>query len=353
MKDNLSRLVPAITREIGEAEVRREHRQAELALVESERKYRSIFESFYDIYFQTDMRGRIILLSPSVRNRAGYDPDDLIGSEAAQICQDPETYIEIHRDIVRAGSVIDKELAVKRGDGSVMYASLDAHLIPDLHGNPTAIEGILHDISACKRVQFQLEDGMRSLTKAIDGTVEALSRMSEARDPYTAGHQRRVSTLVSAIGREMALSDEQINGLGVAGAIHDLGKIQVPAEILNKPGFMTEIELSIIRMHPRVGYEILKNIDFPWPIADIVVQHHERIDGSGYPDGIRNDEILLEAKVLAVADVVEAMASHRPYRPALGIDQALDEIERNSGHLYDADVANACLKVFSDGAFEF
>ena len=175
----------------------------------------------------------------------------------------------------------------------------------------------------------------------------------EIRDPYTAGHQRRVSNLARAIATEMGLSHDQIEGIRIAGIVHDLGKITVPSEILSKPGLISLIEHSLINTHPQKGFEILSSINFPWPIAQIVLQHHERINGSGYPAGLKKDQILLEAKVLMVADVVEAMASHRPYRPSRGVQLAMDEITKNKGILYDKRVVDACLRLFLNKGFKF
>ncbi len=180
-----------------------------------------------------------------------------------------------------------------------------------------------------------------------------MSLTVESRDPYTAGHQRRVAGLATAVAEEMSLSRDRIEGIRMAGMIHDIGKISIPAGILSKPGRITEYEFGMIKSHPQVGYDILKQIEFPWPVAQMVYQHHERIDGSGYPQGISGEEILLQAKILGVADVVEAMASHRPYRPALGIEKALEEISQNKGLLYDPDVVYACLKLFKEKRFEF
>ncbi len=190
------------------------------------------------------------------------------------------------------------------------------------------------------------------LVMAMNGFVEAMAMTVEMRDPYTAGHQNRVSKIACAITEELDLNGALIEGIRMAGMIHDLGKITVPAEILNKPGRLTEIEFSLIKTHSRLGYEILKDIAFPWPIAQIVLQHHERLDGSGYPRGLTEKEILLESKILAVADVIEAMASHRPYRPALSLDAALEEINRNRGRLYDSEVTDACLRLFREKDFK-
>lgn len=176
--------------------------------------------------------------------------------------------------------------------------------------------------------------------------------MSELRDPYTSGHQKRVSQIACAIAEEMGLPEEKISGIRVAGLLHDVGKIQVPAEILSKPGKLNDSEFGMIKSHATSSYEILKAVEFPWPLAEIVAQHHERIDGSGYPKGLSGDQILVEARILAVADVIEAMASHRPYRPALGIHKALEEISRNSGKFYDPEVVSVCQELFRKG-FKF
>jgi HD-GYP domain-containing protein (c-di-GMP phosphodiesterase class II) len=173
----------------------------------------------------------------------------------------------------------------------------------------------------------------------------------EMRDPYTAGHQKRVAGLARAIGEELGLPADRRDGLHTAGLIHDLGKISVPAEILSKPSKLTAIEFSMIKVHPQAGFDILKSIEFPWPVARMVLEHHERLDGTGYPGGLRGEDILLESRILAVADVVEAISSHRPYRPALGIEAALDEIEVRRGIFYDAAVVDACRRLFREKGF--
>ena len=219
-----------------------------------------------------------------------------------------------------------------------------------------------------KQTEEELKQSLQKVRRTLNGTVSALAITVEMRDPYTAGHQQRVTHLACTIARAMKLSEEQTEGLHVAGSLHDLGKILVPAEILNKPGPLTETETShvkthpqaghdilmgLIRGHPQAGYDILKEIDFPWPVAQIVLQHHERMDGSGYPMGLRGDDILMEARILAVADVVEAMSSHRPYRPAHGIDRALEEISQKKGTLYDPEVVEACIALFREKQFQF
>jgi len=199
---------------------------------------------------------------------------------------------------------------------------------------------------ALKKSQGQLEKSYRKLNRALDGVIKAMALTVETRDPYTSGHQRRVAHLAKAIATEMKLPDDTVDAVTMAAAIHDIGKISIPAEILSKPGKLSEIEFDIIRTHCTVGYEILEPIDFPWPLANIVLQHHERLDGSGYPHGLSGDDIRLESRIIMVADVVEAIASHRPYRPALGIDIALDEITSRRNGFYDSDVVEACMTLF-------
>ena len=219
--------------------------------------------------------------------------------------------------------------------------------------NETMCAQVQHELGERKRVWEELQRKNDRLEETFAATINALATTIEMKDPYTAAHQRWVTRLACAIAGEMDLAQEQIEGLRLAGLIHDIGKMNVPAELLLKPRRLTEIEYEAIKIHPQSGYDIVKEIQFPWPIAQIVLQHHERIDGSGYPQGISGTEILAEARLLAVADVVESMSSHRPYRDAHGIDIALDEIARNSGILYDPDAVEACLGVFKDKGFKF
>ncbi len=202
-------------------------------------------------------------------------------------------------------------------------------------------------------LEQMVEKRTASLQKAMEGIIRAMSLAVESRDPYTSGHQQRVGNLSAVLAEKMGLSADRIRGVQMAGNIHDLGKISIPAEILSKPSRLTDVEFALIKTHPRVGYDILKEIEFPWPIAQMVHQHHEKINGSGYPRGLSGEDILLEARILCVADVVEAIASHRPYRPALGIDTALKEISDNAGKLYDPDAAKACLRLFKEKRFTF
>ena len=209
------------------------------------------------------------------------------------------------------------------------------------------------EIETRKHVQAELEQSLQNLKKGMDSTIQAIAMTVEKRDPYTSGHQMRVAALTRAIAEKIGLAEDQIEGAYMAASLHDIGKIALPAEILSKPIQLSDIEISLIQAHAQAGYDILKGIEFPWPIADIIIQHHERMDGSGYPQGLAGDSISIEARIIGVCDVVETMSSHRPYRPSMGIGRALEEITRNSGPLYDADVVTACLKVFTEQNFEF
>ena len=203
------------------------------------------------------------------------------------------------------------------------------------------------------KAEQALKESLGNMRKTLDGTVKALATTIEMRDPYTAGHQKRVAQLSCAIGRKMGFGEEFIDGLAVMGFLHDIGKIIVPAEILSKPGALNEFEFNIIKAHAQAGYNILRDIEFPWPVGVATIQHHERLNGSGYPHGISGKMIITEARILAVADVVEAMATHRPYRPALGFEKALDEIDRNKGELYDPEVVDVCRSLFLEDKFTF
>jgi len=194
---------------------------------------------------------------------------------------------------------------------------------------------------------------LRRFKRALEGTVLGFSNLVEVRDLYTAGHQRRVTRLAVDIAGVMGLAEDRINGLRMAAMIHDIGKIYVPSEFLNKPGKLNEAEFMVVKMHPQIGYDALKSVDFAWPVGLMVYQHHERINGSGYPNGLRGEEILLEAKIIAVADVVDAMATHRPYRPSLGIEKALEEIKGGRGTLFDPGTVDVCVNLFRDKKFEF
>ena len=202
-------------------------------------------------------------------------------------------------------------------------------------------------------LEKDLKRSVGNLQRTLNATIEAISLMSEMRDPYTTGHERRVAQLACAIAKEIGMTEDQIEGIRVCAFLHDVGKIVVPAEILSKPSQLNEYEYGIVKSHPRVGYDILKRLEFPWPVAQIILQHHEMVNGSGYPMGLKGEDIIFEARILAVADVVEAMSGHRPYRAALGIDKALGELSLNKDVFYDAKAVDACMRLFMEKGFRF
>jgi PAS domain S-box-containing protein len=277
-----------------------------------------------------------------------------------QICRDiaSDTGFKPWRDSALArGYVSNIVLPLSSGGktfgGLSIYSSeKDAFVEDEVH----LLEKMANDLSygiITLRARIEHDQHAVLLRQGLEQSIQTIASTVEARDPYTAGHQRRVGELATAIAREMGLPEDQINGIHLAAIIHDLGKIQIPAEILVKPGKLTDIELMLVKTHPQAGYNILKNVKFPWPIADIVLQHHERMDGSGYPQGLKSGQILLESRIMAVADVVEAISSHRPYRPALGIEAALNEIKRGRGSAYDPAVVDTCLTLFAEKGFTF
>ncbi len=300
-----------------------------------------------------DAAGHLTFVNPAAASLLGYSPEDLLGRHWTTIVP-PDQHPSVRAAGKRHmhGEVDRYELELVRKDGS---------LVPVLvSGSPRIEEGrfagtlaTFTDITGHKQVEKELQRSLERLRRTFDETVQALASAVKTRNPYTAGHQRRVTQLACAIAEEMGLPEEQVEGIRVAGLVHDIGKINVPLEILSNPQGLTEFEYGIIKAHPQIGYDILKAIEFPWPVADIVLQHHERLDGSGYPHGLSGEEIMLEAKIMGVADVVDAMAAHQPYRSALGMDRALEEISENRGALYDFRVAGACLKLFKQKGFRF
>jgi len=287
---------------------------------------------------------------PNCGQRALSQPKVVVIKNPLSICTDCPLVGKYHN---RAAMTIRLEHREK------IYGLLSVSIPRGLVGDKeeqSLFREVASDLALALR-EIELEEerkrAKQKLQKTLEKTIHALASAIEMRDPYTAGHQKRVTKLACAIAKEMDLSKEQIEGIRMAGLIHDIGKISIPFEILTKPGKLNDLECSLIKTHPQAGYNILKGIEFPWPVAQIVLQHHEMMDGSGYPQGLCGKDILLEAGILAVADVVEAMSSHRPYRPAYGIDKALEEISKNKGILYDPEVVNACLRLFNQKGFKF
>jgi len=282
----------------------------------------------------------------------GYEKEEIVGTKFVNYLPESEVnkVLENYRRRMSEQPVASPyEIKIKHKNGSELLAEVEIGLI-EYNERPAEL-AIIHDITKRKQTEEALKRALEKLRQAFGATINILSKLVEQKDPYTAGHHRRVSDLARSIAKELGLSSDRIDGLRFAASIHDIGKIIIPAEILSKPGQLNESELMLIKSHPQVGYELLKDVCFPWPIAEIIYQHHERMDGSGYPQGLKGEEIILEARILAVADVVEAMASHRPYRPAHPLDMALREIEKKKGLLYDEKVVDACLRLFKEKGY--
>jgi PAS domain S-box-containing protein len=332
-----------------------QRKQAEESLRRSEEKYRSLVENSQEGIFQSTAGGSHISVNQSFANILGYDsPEEVLATIADiphQIYVHPDDRAKIIQIIEKEGSVNGYEAEFYRKDGSKTWVSINMHAVRDEEGNLLYYQGINQDITEKKNMETERQQNIERLRKSLEATINAMAVTVETRDPYTAGHQRRVADLARSIAVEMKLKREQIDSIRMASAIHDIGKISLPTEILTKPTKLSDLEFSLIKTHSLSGYDILKDIEFPWPVADLVLKHHERMNGSGYPQGLKGENIPMEARILAVADVVEAITSHRPYRPALGIDFALEEIFQNRDILYDADVVDACLKLFREKGY--
>ncbi len=322
------------------------HIKTEMALRENEKKYRALFEGSRDAIYINDTEGKFLDVNQFTLELFGYSREEMIGMDVRNIYVKTDDFFKFFQEVVQKGSVKDYEVILAGNKGAAMDCLVTSSVWKARDGTVLGYQGIIRDITAQNKDREALKRTLKNLQKVMRGTIQAMADTVETRDPYTAGHQRRVANLARAIAVEMGMPEEQVEGVFMAGIIHDLGKISVPAEILSKPGRITESEFNLLKTHPQVGHDILKGIEFPWPIAQIVAQHHERVDGSGYPGGLSGGEVLPEAKIMAVADVVEAMASHRPYRPALGMAVALKEISNNKGLLFDRDVVDACLNLF-------
>lgn len=309
-----------------------------------------IFENSIDIVSLLDTEGKILQVSPSIETVLGYVPQEMLGKRPfEEICQEDVSsatdYSMPGLHNLEEKKKIRIHLKDKDGLPRVMESCGKAVIVD------SNLEGfIVHsrDITEQVNLQNELKASNHKFRKVLYDGISCMSKTLESRDPYTAGHQVEVSRFANAIAKKMGLSTPIIKGVTLGGLIHDIGKIALPAEVVNKPGRLTSLEFRLMKEHCQLGYTILKDFDFQWPIAEMVLQHHERIDGSGYPQGLKNKEIILEARILGVADVVRAMLSHRPYRPALTIDKVMEEITRNKGKLYDPDVVDACLSLLKE-----
>ncbi len=324
-------------------------KMAEEALKQSEEKYRDIFENALEGMFQITPDGRYLSANPALARIHGFNsPREMVESVtdiAHQLYVDPSRRTELKSLMEKEGMVRNFEIMMRRKDLSLHWVSVTSRAIRDASGNILYYEGTLEDITSRKFA----EEELKQLKKSLAGTLGTMSSVVEMREPGIAGHHERVAKIAGDVATEMGLAANVIESIRTAGIIHDVGKISIPVEILSKPITLTEAELNLVKGHPRSGYMLFKDSELPHPVAQIIHQHHERLNGSGYPLGLKGTEILMEARILAVADVVEAMTSSRPYRPACSIDITLEELKRNRGILYDPEAVDACLRLFKKG----
>lgn len=335
-----------------------EHLKTKDSLDKIGEKFRKIISTVLDAIIIADGEGKIVFWNKAAEEIYGYSSKESLGEPLTAFLISLPFRGAFKKDFAEfkksgKGSIVGKtlEFNTKNRDGIRFPVEMSLSSIKiDKKWYSVAI---IRDITKRKQTEERLRQSYQKLEKMVDNTVNALIKIVEIRDPYTSGHQKRVSKLAFAIAWELGLPERVVERVKIAAMVHDIGKAGIPSEILSKPDKLPEIEFALIKNHSQIGYDILMDINFPWAVEEIVLQHHERINGSGYPRGLKDDEILIEAKIIAVADVIEAMSSHRPYRPALGIEKALKEISLNKGILYDPKVVDACLKLFRKKKFKF
>jgi PAS domain S-box-containing protein/putative nucleotidyltransferase with HDIG domain len=323
-------------------------------VISQEQKFAAAFNSSpYAITLTRPSDGRIFEVNNGFVNITGYQYAEVIGKTTVdlKLWANEKNRLAVVSELARGREVNAVEYQFRKRTGEIITGLFSANLITV--NNETCILSSIGDISERKLTEEKLAKSYESVKKTLNDAIDTIAKIVETRDPYTAGHQRKVAELAVAIGSEMKLEDALIDQIRMAATIHDIGKMYVPSDILSKPGKLSDIEFSLIKTHSQGGYNIVKDMDFPCVVAQAILQHHERLDGSGYPNGLKGEDTLLEAKILAVADVVEAMVSHRPYRPALGVDKALEEISKNKGKLYDPQVVDTCLELFKSSEFQF
>jgi PAS domain S-box-containing protein/putative nucleotidyltransferase with HDIG domain len=323
---------------------------------ESETRFRSLSENAPDIIYTLGINGEFTYTNPAMETILGYRPEEITGKYFVNITkkEDVAKYIKSFKKVRDQKQTLKEEIGILlHKDGTERYFSISGAPNFDSEGNFIGLVGTFKNLTDIRKSEMELKISLEKLQSAMSSTIDAISIIVESRDPYTAGHQKRVAQLAVAIAEKLGLSEERINFIRMGSLIHDIGKIYIPSEILTKPARLGDLEFAMIKSHPTVGYKILNKVNFIPTIVDIVYQHHERMDGSGYPLGISGDAILLESMIVAVADIVEAMSSDRPYRAAKGLAIALEEIKQQRGSTLYAEVVDACLKLFEEQEFEF
>jgi len=313
-------------------------------LLRAAEEWRQTFDSMIDAVLLVNSDLTITRLNKAAASLFKGNPKDLVGKSCFQLIYGRENPCEVcpHRRVSESGAHETWDEYIPHLEKTML---MDVSPIVEKNETSSKYTHVLRDITEIKSIKIEQKKSQLQLIQSFKGIAKAMGKMVEQRDPYTAGHAEGVSRLSVAIGHQMGMDEDTIEGLRVCGLLHDVGKISVPAEILTKPTMLTDLEFAMVKLHSRTGYEILKNINFPWPVATLTLQHHERLDGSGYPDGLKEDQIIRESRILSVADVVDAMTNHRPYRPARGLGAAIDEIKKGRRVIYDQKVVDACLEV--------
>ncbi len=350
LKEYNARLVNKLERQLGEAKrTNDELLRTALELTTTQQALSSVFSASPVAIITLDADGRVVMWNAAAERMFGWKTSEIVGQPCPLRSIEGSNCLDV---LSRTdGSLTGHETAVTTRVGDSIEVSVSADRLAE-QGDSTGIIALFTDITDQQATKRDLAESIEKLSHMVDGTITAIAKIIEARDPYTSGHQERVAALSAAIAAEMGYDQDFVDGVRIAGLIHDIGKIYVPAEILTKPRLLTEVEFGLVKMHPQVAYDVLASIDFPWPIADYVIQHHERLNGSGYPAGLSDGEILPGSKILAVADVLEAMSSHRPYKVASGIDAALEELESHTSTLYDEPAAHACIRLFRERGYQ-
>jgi PAS domain S-box-containing protein/putative nucleotidyltransferase with HDIG domain len=334
-----------------------ERKKIDAAIIKKEEDLREAQRIAHIGSFNLDLQNNKIIMSDEVFKILKINPNKFDGDFDVIVDlfhpEDKEFALTALDNAIRNKTFLDMEHKMMLKDKKEIFIDIKAKPFYDRSQKPLKLIGTIMDITQRKKAEIKLLKSEETLKKTLNGAISTLAAIVETKDPYTYGHQQRVCKLATAIAEDLDMDDKKVEAIRIASLIHDIGKVNIPASILSKPGKLTDIEYEMIKTHPQLSYNMLRQIEFPLPIVDIILQHHEKIDGSGYPRGLKGKDIMIEAKILTVADVVEAMSSHRPYRPALGLDAAIDEIRKNKGKLYDPDVADSCIRIITKKKFKF
>ena len=331
-----------------------DRKNIENTLLENEQRYRTLVEESKNVIVMTTRKGKVVKANKTATDLFGYSPKEIEEMNVQDLYADPVDRFRFQQEIEKKGELTDYEMKLRKKDGTEFFCSYSGRVWHATDGRILGYHGIIRDITGEKQTLQNIKYSLDNLQRVLESTMETITKLVvKEKGKYTAGHEQRVGKLACAIATEMNLDANQIYAIRIAAIVHDIGKAYIPVEILAKSGKLTENELNVVKQHPQASHSVLETMRLPWSIATIVLQHHERMDGSGYPNGIQGKDIMLEARILGVADVAGAMSSHRPYRPAISIDTMLEELKKHKGTLYDSKVVSVCVKLFKEKNFTF